>query len=1221
MDTLTPKVRQTLESLQAELEAKQAAEDQKVLQEIEEGNNALNSVSGVLGDWAKPIDRTLDAIGAGGMKAIFETGDFLFGEPNEGDKTETRRRIEAQDRALKRKSVGYGLSSGISQIVVGLIGAGKVLAPIKGLQQSRSGRAAFEVARGGLASSVVLDPHEERLSDLIEEFPDLRNPVTDFLASDLADTEAEGRLKNALESIGVDFALIGALKAIRYFRAGDTDAAAREIAALERNRAEFGLDFGDGAQAGVPKDMAAGAGPTAANREAFGMDFPVGVADDMPAAPQAAPLEAPSAAPARSATPEATAPGGAPEPAPRDVIREQVGSQPPPVDPKTGEPMMPTQRVAPDEVRTQDIADKQLNDIMVGARADAEAIAKYGSKQAARDAGHQFSRGTRLPWQKLRTTTESRSLLERTADVLRDRYNRIKGGAVLKDQRVRLLVDDIAELYGHDPAHVLGQISEAGSDASRMVANMESSFLIGNRMFNDVDELAARIRNGNIPEFGGNVALAMEEFKARLAVALDTLAAGNSMLANSGRALRRARTQFRIKPGDLAKLGQMDPEKVVIIMEKAGGDPRKVSMLLNETWADRVMNQATFHLTNGLLWMWPTHLVNTTGNALMAFARPTEKLFGSAALRLMTKDPGKAAELSTIARQSMKEYLYTVTSLADGWHNAVEAFRRGDSILNPHQTEFFDVGLTTEAMPWRPVQGINDIAYNTWASASYRNIVGLPTRFLGAADEFFKVMRYRAVIQARASVEASDRGLTGMDAQRYIREALERAIDPATGRATDANVIREAQSVTFQQDLNYETTIGGSFGKSIQSARKSSPALSIILPFVKTPVNVIRYGIKLTPGINMAQKEFRDAILGKAGAEAQAHAMGQMGMASMFGGLAAHLALTGQITGAGPDDYRLKQELLSTGWKPYAVRWQDEQGNTKYFTLGRFDPFGMAFGMVADIVENMQKNPDADYSAHMTAVAVAIAKNLGEKTFLLNLNSAMEAFLDPERQLGKWLGRTAGSMLPGSSLMRGMNPDPYLREARTFVDGLIRGVPGLSTTLPLSMDVFGQPIERFVGVVDTQAGDDIVEAEHNRIMLQTDRGIGKPAPQFEGVDLRDITLSDGKNAYQRLQELSGQLPGVPSLKEELAKLIQTDVYQDLPDGDSQVKGTRLNALGVVVGKYREKARKVLLSEYPELRELVGQRQREAAGAFLENRSSRAGDPGARELLEVLQNNR
>ena len=57
---------------------------------------------------------------------------------------------------------------------------------------------------GGLGSS----GQQARLSDLVQEFPIIANPVTDFLASDVDDSFAVGRLKTALEFAGLDAALM-----------------------------------------------------------------------------------------------------------------------------------------------------------------------------------------------------------------------------------------------------------------------------------------------------------------------------------------------------------------------------------------------------------------------------------------------------------------------------------------------------------------------------------------------------------------------------------------------------------------------------------------------------------------------------------------------------------------------------------------------------------------------------------------------------------------------------------------------------------------------------------------------------------------------------------------------------------------------------------------------------------------------------------------------------
>jgi len=59
-------------------------------------------------------------------------------------------------------------------------------------------------------SFAAIDPDEKRLADLIQEYPDLRNPVSDYLASDESDSNLESRTKNALEAIAVDASVAGA---------------------------------------------------------------------------------------------------------------------------------------------------------------------------------------------------------------------------------------------------------------------------------------------------------------------------------------------------------------------------------------------------------------------------------------------------------------------------------------------------------------------------------------------------------------------------------------------------------------------------------------------------------------------------------------------------------------------------------------------------------------------------------------------------------------------------------------------------------------------------------------------------------------------------------------------------------------------------------------------------------------------------------------------------
>jgi hypothetical protein len=550
-------------------------------------------------------------------------------------------------------------------------------------------------------------------------------------------------------------------------------------------------------------------------------------------------------------------------------------------------------------------------------------------------------------------------------------------------------------------------------------------------------------------------------------------------------------------------------------------------------------------------------------------------------------------------------------------------------ILSPHNTEFFQAGaatVTQKPIRWKPTRNIMDLIENGFAAANYRNLIGLPTRSLGAADEFFKTLRYRAVVQAEAAMQAEARGLAGQPLKDFVAQEMEKAIDPATGQALNQRALLEAQTATFQQEL-----FPGSVGATIQQVRSRHPLLHFVLPFVKTPINVLRYGQKMTPGLNLLQREFRDAFMGANGTEAQAQAVGQMALGSVFMGLTATMALDGKITGPGPSNPDLRQQLTATGWQPFSYVLEDEDGSKRFVPMGRADPVGMVFAMTATLVEAMRNDPEGtaqvDQELGVAALGYALAKNFTDRTFLANLNQAVQALSEPGRRGEKWLANTASNLIPFSSAIRGYaNHDPYLREANGFIETLLKSMPGYSKTLPPVRDAFGEPVARRIGLSSDEESD-IVEAENNRIILETGKGIGKPSFAFEGLDLRDITFTEGpnegRNAYDRLQEISAQLPpygpfGRPSLKEILTKIIKSTSYRDLPDGDSDVQGTRLFVLARQVQGYREAAKRALLRENKELQPLVKSRQRDARGAILENRKKRGeGQPGARELLDAL----
>ena len=158
---------------------------------------------------------------AGFLDATAEAAEVLesvFGQlPTAGEDYEPLK-IETQPRTV----TGQGVRS-VSQFLTGFIPA---LRGAKAL--GVGGKITQAATAGAVADAAVFDAHEERLSDMVQQVPALQNPLTEYLASDPTDSEAEGRFKNAVEGLFIGSAVDGLLKGVKLIKSHRAAKAAAE---------------------------------------------------------------------------------------------------------------------------------------------------------------------------------------------------------------------------------------------------------------------------------------------------------------------------------------------------------------------------------------------------------------------------------------------------------------------------------------------------------------------------------------------------------------------------------------------------------------------------------------------------------------------------------------------------------------------------------------------------------------------------------------------------------------------------------------------------------------------------------------------------------------------------------------------------------------------------------------------------------------------------------
>lgn len=1095
-------------------------------------------IIGTVGDMIK-------GVGEGVVKAVEETTQFGFDVVNWfddkfGNDSIADKDIDFIPDWLETKTGAGKLVSGVSQFLTGFAGVGKVmkLAKLGGttVKLGKGAKYLQAMTQGALTDAVIFDPHEERLSNLLTKFPALENPITNYLAASPEDSSAEGRFKNALEGLllgGLVDGLTHYVKSFKAARAAKTTDEAVEALSEGAKHIDESLTALSNKQA---TDVAAEKTGKTLKDKVFGKK------------PQTARMKELD----MSFTDEL------PRKERLNQLRIYKGDD-------------------PSEVLSNFIKAHEE-----GIKPDKKVPHKLRPKFQGTEEGKSL----------LQAFNETdRVLVPASTKTTRTWKEAVEGGQAI-----------IAELS--DSKGVLNYLSKTADNLDKLDEVTAVAKMSLDEYGTEITRLNTLLSNTTDEKVAKTL---IDQCTHLIEGSVETASYFNRIATSEGRALNmmknvitlpKEQQEYIRKVITTIKGKSLHEQKAIVSrIAVATSDPVKFTRLLipdtksgkfwalhNELWINTVLSGVT------------THGVNAISNGLKAAVfMPLDKLAGGWG---GFKGGLFHLENPELWEEGVRSWVAMFHTVKDAWKMSMLALKTGDNVLKSNTVvETTKRAWSAEMFGKNPKQGIGK------AIETLGSMINLPTRFLMASDEFFSQLTYRSKTflhlerVARDAAKAGKIENTAEAIAQFIKDNFDAAFlskklasgeEIRQGVGVFKEALEAASEATFTQPLR-----DGSFGKQLTNMAHTHPWLTPIVPFIRTPLNILKDVGQHTPFIARHMDEFTEAM--KQGGKAAALAEGRIRVGGLAWTAAIMAAANGTITGGGPKNKVHRDALEATGWKPYSIKIGD-----KYINYNRIDPLGMFLGVAADYAEiaHSCKEDDADFSDIILGMIFALPKNLTSKTYLKGLSDSLSAITDPERNAEWVLRQRALSYIPALLTQSRRVVDPELHEVSTMIGRVKDSLPFFSANLPTRYSwLTGKPVVMQGAwasgispiVFSTgEKGKELIGQELGKYHL----AVTAPSKTWKGVKLNDSQVSELYRLHGTIK-LNGR-----TLEEALIDLFNSPVYDKErkmhPDDTDIISGHRPKLIRNVVEKYRKAALKKLLFDDRSIREALHQARRKKA---------------------------
>jgi hypothetical protein len=477
-----------------------------------------------------------------------------------------------------------------------------------------------------------------------------------------------------------------------------------------------------------------------------------------------------------------------------------------------------------------------------------------------------------------------------------------------------------------------------------------------------------------------------------------------------------------------------------------------------------------------------SNVVNFGGNAIASILSPVEK-FGAAMMEAPLARMGGRARQRFMG-EAVQDLVGAWTGIPDGVRAWLEVMKSG---------QISGTALKAEMTRPRAFKG------------KLGRVINFNTDLMYAFDELFKSINKSAAIRSEAYRMASKEGFRGNNLYGRLNVLIN---DSPEELIKSANKISEYRLFRAQSD----------FANSIMKLRdieigKGVKPIQLIIPFVKTPVNLAKFGIERSPMAIFNPKLINNLI--KKNPEAS-DLLARWAMGTIVALAVTIYARDRLITGAAPRTVGERDEFYRLGKQPYSLKI----GN-KWISYQRLEPFNQMF-LQASVIADSLADKDKNLDELAEGFAFGILQNITNQTFLTGVSDTLNALVEPDRYGEGYFQRMLANLMPGSSTARLMaqTVDTTVRAPQTFVEQIESNIPGLSQKVNPKINIFGEPQTRETPALMPYAYS--TEKDDKITKVMADAGV---SPGFVGD-----SITDGKKKYKlneqelyNYQVLAGQI--------------------------------------------------------------------------------------------------